>query len=215
MSKYTTELRYLVEMNFDLGLKDYPIFDELYRKPLNDKIIEHYSFREIGFETAELFKRFLNRTMNEIMPYYNQLYKSELLKFTPLASKQIIEKYVKDNEANAHQTGNGTQSTISTGTNDARSVFSETPQGLLSMSNIETDLYASSASIDKSSGTSDTSSDNTTTTTADSVGKETFTRDITGIEGDPSELLKNFRSTFLNIDMLIIDELNSLFMGIW
>ena len=83
MSKYTTELRYLIENNFDIGLKTYPIFDENYREVLNTKIINHYFFREIGMETAELFKRYLNTTMCEIMPYYNQLYKSELLEFNP------------------------------------------------------------------------------------------------------------------------------------
>lgn len=42
MSKYTTELRYLIENNFDIGLKTYPIFDENYREVLNTKIINHY-----------------------------------------------------------------------------------------------------------------------------------------------------------------------------
>lgn len=46
MSRYTIELRYLIEGNYDLGLKDYPIFDESYREQLNNKIIQHYYFRE-------------------------------------------------------------------------------------------------------------------------------------------------------------------------
>lgn len=83
MATYTTEVRRLVENHFDLGLKNYPIFDESYRAVLNDKIIKHYYFREIGFETAGLFKWYLNQKLNEIMPYYNQLYKSELLEFNP------------------------------------------------------------------------------------------------------------------------------------
>ena len=66
MSRYTIELRYLIEGNYDLGLKDYPIFDESYREQLNNKIIQHYYFREIGFETEALFKNRLNQKMNEI-----------------------------------------------------------------------------------------------------------------------------------------------------
>ena len=56
MSKYTTQLRYLIDMKYDIGLNDYPIFDENYREILNNKIINHYYTEEIGFETARLFK---------------------------------------------------------------------------------------------------------------------------------------------------------------
>ena len=84
MATYTTLVRTLVENHFDLGLKDYPIFDENYRATLNDKIIKHYYFREIGLETPGLFKFYLNQKLAEIMPYYNKLYKSELIEFNPL-----------------------------------------------------------------------------------------------------------------------------------
>ena len=104
MSMYTTELRYICETmteepleNFDnlKGVRridaiidsskgnifdfDYPIFDEAYRGVLEKKIIRHYYTREIGAETFGLFQLYLSDKMNEIMPYYNQLYASELL----------------------------------------------------------------------------------------------------------------------------------------
>ena len=49
MSKYTIELRELVGRGYGLALSDYPIFDERHRASLNQKIIDHYYFREIGF----------------------------------------------------------------------------------------------------------------------------------------------------------------------
>lgn len=104
MSTYTTELRYICETmteepleNFDnlKGVRridaiidsskgnifdfDYPIFDEAYRGILEKKILRHYYTREIGAETFGLFQLYLSDKMNEIMPYYNQLYASELL----------------------------------------------------------------------------------------------------------------------------------------
>lgn len=104
MSHYTTEVRFICE-NFS-GLDesvgydkveeviagsrekifdfDYPIFDESYRSVLETKILKHYYTREIGLETVGLWKLKLNTKMNEIMPYYNQLYESTLLKFNPL-----------------------------------------------------------------------------------------------------------------------------------
>ena len=55
MSNYTVELRQLIQNGYDIGLKDYPIFDESYRETLNNKIIMHYWMRERGAETAGLF----------------------------------------------------------------------------------------------------------------------------------------------------------------
>lgn len=104
MSKYTTEIRFICEtLNgqdtssgynsvneilsnvhskvFDF---DYPIFDEAYRPVLEKKILKHYYTREIGYETYGRFKLALDAKMNEIMPYYNKLYNSELITFNPL-----------------------------------------------------------------------------------------------------------------------------------
>ena len=93
MSTYTTELRYILESYAGLDSSteypsidkviekaraklfdfNYPIFDESYRNHLESLICLHYYRREIGFETVGLFKMYLERTMKEIMPYFNQL----------------------------------------------------------------------------------------------------------------------------------------------
>jgi len=59
----------LVEMGTDLGLSEYPIFDEEYRVGLNKKIIDHFWNREIGHESVDQFKFNLKRRMNEVMPF--------------------------------------------------------------------------------------------------------------------------------------------------
>ena len=101
MAIYTTQLRSIVEQCQDdyhvgpddftvaysrLGLDDYPIFDESYRQTLNDKIIRHYYFCEIGDETVERFRWHLRATMHEQMPYFNQLYQSLNLITDPLTN---------------------------------------------------------------------------------------------------------------------------------
>lgn len=85
MAKYTAELNEIVQINngtietiFDELLTNYPLFNPTYREELNKKIIKHYYFHEIGFETAERFVFEVNRKMDEIMVYYNQMYKSEI-----------------------------------------------------------------------------------------------------------------------------------------
>ena len=286
MSKYTTELRYLIENNFDIGLKSYPIFDENYRELLNQKIINHYYFREIGMETAELFKRYLNTTMNEIMPYYNQLYKSELLEFNPFynVDKTIVSdknnNSVSDfignttgkNQQNADtentQTNNGKQQTTTAATsvgesvgnskgsgkttNKSKRVSSDTPQGFLSINSIDSETYASAAemangetvneftvndtkatSSNSENGTTDqtnvaetkakgntTSNATTETDTANKTTSNDFENYVSHVigksEGETySEMLLKFRDTFLNIDMMIIDELKTCFMMIY
>lgn len=103
MAVYTTQLRSIVEQiqrnNLSdpddysacyhyLGLDTYPIFDETYRSKLNDKIIRHFYFREIGFETAAQFAWYLRNQMNEQMPYYNQLYESERVVIDPITNRK-------------------------------------------------------------------------------------------------------------------------------
>lgn len=103
MSIYTTQLRWPVEyaqnqagVSHDdftvaykiLGLDEYPIFDETYRQTLNDKIIKHFYFREIGFETIGQFAWFMRTTMAENMPYFNQLYQSQNLITDPLTNRK-------------------------------------------------------------------------------------------------------------------------------
>lgn len=104
MSKYTTELRFICET--EAGYEDskgfndvdsiieaaipkifnfnFPIFDESYRSVLETKILRHYYTREIGLESYGLWKLKLQTKLNEIMPYYNKLYETELLKYNPL-----------------------------------------------------------------------------------------------------------------------------------
>lgn len=277
MAKYTIELGRLLESGFDIGLDKYPIFDENYRRNLNNKIIEHFYFREIGFETAELFKRYLNRTMNEIMPYYNQLYKSELISFNPLYNVDKWEtaetdfdgkqnykgKSVLDSDFTSHSNTDNTDNfsgavnTVSNSSANAESktnetqnekhVKSDTPQGLLSIGNIESEVYASQAEFDytvknSTTNTNENASTETTQTTnntdlfnsvtdstanTDSVTNATsdtitdnftkYARHVSGkSEGETySEMLIKFRETFLNIDMLIINDLKTCFMMIY
>lgn len=102
MSQYTTQLRYILEnpmwTDERLGLSNYPIFDENYRNTLNQKIKDFYYFEEIGYETPARFCFKLRQKMNLIMPYYNKLYQSELLKIEPFLNisteNELIEKVV-------------------------------------------------------------------------------------------------------------------------
>lgn len=55
MAFVTPQLRRVLDMGYDLGLKHYPIFSESHRRELNEKIINHFRYREIGYETITQF----------------------------------------------------------------------------------------------------------------------------------------------------------------
>lgn len=91
----------------------FPIFDEAYRVPLEKKILRHYYTREICEETVGLWKLRLSDRLNMIMPYYNQMYTSELLKFNPLYDVELSRSHtgVKDSEENTNATNTNTSIT--------------------------------------------------------------------------------------------------------
>lgn len=233
MSRYTIELRYLIEGNYDLGLKNYPIFDESYREQLNNKIIQHYYFREIGFETEALFKNRLNQKMNEIMPYYNQMYESSKLKIDPLSTIDLEEVFSRKSKT----TGEGTSSTSGTGNNTNNfnstdttnygkiSKFSDIAQAQTTPNEILNDKYLTSATVDdgqdKNTNTGTNTSQTESTTSGTSTDERNLDEDTTltrkGNNGtaSESELLNMYRETFLNIDMMVIEDLSELFLGIW
>lgn len=231
MSKYTTELRWVIENGYDLQLNEYPIFDENYRQKLNQKIINHYYFREIGFETVGLFRFYLKQTMNEIMPYYNQLYESALLEIDPLNTINFTETLTRTKIGNDTKNfnedttvnSNGDSNSNSTKSTNFKDVESDTPQGMLSIGNIDGELYASYARISKNEDTTNSTAHQETTDTQkrkndekiNREDNENYTRTEKGNRESQSELLMKYRQTFLNIDMQVINELNDLFMGLY
>ena len=231
MSKYTTELRWVIENGYDLQLNEYPIFDENYRQKLNQKIINHYYFREIGFETVGLFRFYLKQTMNEIMPYYNQLYESALLEIDPLNTINFTETLTRTKIGNDTKNfnedttvnSNGDSNSNSTKNTNFKDVESDTPQGMLSIGNIDGELYASYARISKNEDTTTSTAHQETTDTQkrkndekiNREDNENYTRIEKGNRESQSELLMKYRETFLNIDMQVINELNDLFMGLY
>lgn len=190
MSKYTTELRYILETGYDLGMKDYPIWDEVHRNQLNQKIYNHYKFREIGFETVALFKDRLNTKMNEIMPKYCKLY--ELMKDKDLTENKDIYEEIQ----------NASQATGTT-TSQSKGRSSDTPMGKLN--DVYSENYATTANVGDA-------------TTKDETGATgNSERHLHGHDGN-TEYYKIYQALMkieTNLDLLIINELESLFMGIW
>ncbi len=263
MSKYTTEVRFICESKSGLensvGYDDVDnvlsnswnkifttkaeIFDENYRAIICKKILKHYYLREICGETVGVWKLWLNTRLEEILPYYNQLYKSALLEFNPLYDVDLTRTHNRTINENKTENGTSTETNTdkNTGTNSSSStvtsnstgsskdLYSDTPQGAIT--GIENETYLTNARKinNTDSGTAESSSTDSTTNerTETKNGSNSNTGTVDNTEeylervsgkqssGSYSSMLKEFRDTFLNIDMKVIAEFNDLFFGLW
>lgn len=189
MSKYTTELRWLCEnyvenhrdelTDYDLNTVDgiinasrgyvfdfdYPIFDENYRGVLENKIIKHYYTREICAETVGRWKLFLNSRLNEIMPYYNKLYDSELLEFNPFYDADYTKSGNKSGSQNGNEMGSTSKNTIGTNTNTLTGSVTDGFESDVSKSVSENTRSADSGSDERTKTGSTSSTDGGTDVT--------------------------------------------------
>lgn len=279
MSKYTTEVRFICESKSGLEnssgadnvdeviegawnnifTSKVTFFDESYRSVLCQKILKHYYLREICCETVGIWKLWMNERLETIMPYYNQLYESELIKFEPLNDVNLTRKHdrtvdgTEERNGETSDTSNGTREV--TGTNDTkeagtgktttsassdetkRDLYSDTPQG--EITGLENENYLTNArkitdgvtsSGNENTDTTrnvdnDYTENETTNNTKNGTNKVTGTSNTTedyletlvGKQGSGtySKMLMEFRDTFLNIDMMVINEFKDLFFGLW
>ena len=207
MSKYTLELRYLYEdENFNLFDFPYNLYNNDLKPWFEEKFYQHFMFYEIGFDTIGMFKQRLMSKLNDIFPYYKQLYETEIRSkgIDFMLNKDLKESYVREltSNSNSNQESNITSNSLSTA-------------GQLTPS-----LIANSQKIDKfmDSAQKDNSSSNSTSTgESNGNSREEYTLTSQGNIGITSsaELLAKWRETILNIDLMIFEECNDLFMQIF
>lgn len=253
MSKYTTEVRFICENSAGLSESegadnvdsildrcwnkvfnfDFPIFDENYRQILCRKILKHYYTREIAHETVGRWKLALNAKLNEIMPYYNQLYKSELLEFNPFYDVDLTRSRegsgTSNKTSNNTETNSGTSKNVSSesGTNntDTLNRFSDTPQNSMDTQGIADSVPLTTVTKVNEDNTTTNESTDTLTRNDTKTGNGTeninntdkYIETVKGKQGTEnySSLLKKFRETFLNIDMMIIEDCSDCFFTLW
>lgn len=211
MSNFTLQLDEVIDFGYDIGLKDYPIFEEAHRPVLNRRITDHYKFREIGQETPEMFIFSLNRKMREIMPIYNELYRTVGLKFDVLSSSDYTETVTGAADTSTSDTTTGDTTSVSDVDANSRTVNSDTPQVMLSGRGD----YASSAA-DATSKTKNVTTNSSKSDSAGTVrGTSDQTRTFKGRTGTAPGLIMEYRQSLLNVDMLIVAELEPCFMLLW
>lgn len=242
MSKYTSELRFICESLSGLSESasgnrvddiistarplifnfEYPLFDAQYAEVLETKILRHFYTREIGLETYGLWKLKLETKLVEIMPYYNQLYESELIEFNPMydvnytrsGSESLSQSESTANSLSTSETG----STSSSSQGSEWNLYQDTPQN--GLTGIDTYNYLTTATNVKNNGNSQANQSNSASTSSNgnrqALDTKGYLESIVGYRNNnPSKLLQDYRDTFLNIDMMIIKDLEELFMQLW
>ena len=229
-TKLTVELGELIENGCELFNFDYPSYYKGAEKlAFEQKIIDHYYFRQIGQETPQRFRHYIKCKLREIMPYYIQRYESVALmaagiesgEINPLEYYSMVEEGTNSESANAKRTGSGTTSMTGSGevtnTKNGTQKFSDTPQNNLS----NLDNYLTNATVnDENEHSQSSESKNGTqseTNTEESTGNGSHTLTRRGNIGVTTyaQMLEGYRQTFINVDMEVIEELNCLFLGVY
>lgn len=231
MSKYTIQVRYIVETNsspaqpipnriiealpkiFDF---DFPIFSEDYRETLESKIIAHYYTREIGLETIGLWKHYLWEQLNLIMPYYNKLYLALQEKYGVDEDIDYTILHQGTKKEDAILTGNATATDSGSGnsTNQTKNINSDFPQSPIG----STDYASSESFADTSTNTTTNSTATTETENKNNINtNDEYSQSHKGLSGRRTrgEILSTYTQELFNIDLRIILELEPLFMGVF
>ena len=211
MSKYTIEVYSLLkDKNFKMFDFDYDFYtdNQDIKQSFETKFIDTYLFNEIGQETVARSKHFLKRRLNNIMPYYKQLYETELRtkEIDFMLNKDLTETFERLVE------GENTSSVNANSTNSSNDKVKESylDQGLASIDLEDklTGVTSNNTTIDSNSVSSSTDKNSNKETT------KLISRGNIGVTSS-AELLEKWRKILINIDMLIIEECADLFMQVY
>lgn len=191
----------------NIGLAYFPIWDEAYRPILVGKIYDHFMLREIGFETIDVFQLRMRSHMNNVMPFYNELYKTQLNLIDPLSTVNLKTLFDGTNDQIVNATG--TIDAESDNKAGSRTINSDFPQSMLSGSS---DYASSGADVNSNTAVTSNSAE---TNNSDSNMVTHNESNVSGYQGLPGDIINAYRAAILNIDMMILDALEPMFLQVF
>ena len=214
MARYTIELRDIENCICYLFPRNFPFYTDSEELRLNfiQKFYDEYMFREIGFETVERFKRSLLGKLNKIMPYYTQLYHTELesKNINFMLNKDLIETFEREVSGSSEVNSNSTTNATGTSTVNSNDIMYDTPNSRID----DITKYPTQGSQGENNATSSsnaTSSNNQTGENTQTEKTSLISKGNIGITSS-AQLLKEWREVIINIDDMILNELEDLFM---
>lgn len=203
MSKYTTTLRFIIESGYELqAFKNFPIYNENQREYITSAIINHFYFREIGFETVAMFDWYLSTTLNEIMPYYNKLFEAIAMEIDPIHNHVYEENSSSEgqNSGNSNSTNNGL----------TKNIYSKPADGSVNLNDIAENMYANDVTFNKDNSNNNYEYGGT--------NKNIYTKNAKATMGiSQSEMIAKYKRNMFSVIQLLVNdkELNQCFMGVY
>lgn len=229
MSSYTIRLKNLLDSGFQIWdtERPFPLFSESHRAELQKMIEDHYYMQEIGFETPQTFKHYLNTRMREIMPKYNAMFET-VKAYDP----NMLEKWSQDEHhgSNDHDGSKGHEGAFTAGShtdthtinqNGARDISYQfdTPMNIPSINSDSPDHMSGATRNDIAQRTNQdtigTRTDNDSYTESDSYTDHDDYMNTHTEKRNYMENIEQYRAQIHDIDRLIIEELGDLFMMIF
>ena len=218
-TKVTIELRDVVENGVNIWDFDYPsYYKDEQKTAFEKKVIDHYYFRQIGQETVGRFLHCFRTKVREIMPLYIEMYKTvEIMNNldNPFDNVDMVETYSGETSGSSSgsQTSSGSTQDIVTNESNTKHRFSDTPQGTIDNLN----NYMTEGSIDdvNASGCTDSTSEGQSSQESTNEGTNNYTLTKKGNQGviTYAHDMIEFRQSIIDVDMMIINDLNDLFLG--
>ena len=232
MAKYTIELRKVCDIykreEVEKWFKSYELKDYLTpeqievitnaniwnKEKLAKKIVDHYFMREIGFETPALFSHYAKVTMQELMEEKLPLIYSSCIKYDPLINVDYTETFERKQEGTA--SNNGESNSNSKSNSESLNINNSTPQTRITKQDLESGVYANN--VAQSENNSNINDKTTTKNDGSSKSNESYKKQVkgnSGVSASAQKMIEQYRQNIIAIDRDIINELNTLFMGLY
>ena len=193
MGKYTLTIQEILSNNVNIFDFNYSFYSEEHKEQFEAKFINHFYFDEIGAETVARFKHNLKTMLNEIMPYYIHLYKTSIYEYNPILNYDLQEVITRDVSNEQEE------------------------EGTITDSNKNYDTPVNFNGNYKNSPSHINDNENTNNISRKGLVSEMHKRNTKGNIGvmTTQDLIMKERDIIINIDKLILEELNILFMGVY
>lgn len=180
---------------------EYPLSEKIDKEKFEISILNHFIMRRINFDTVLLFQMQLENKLNEIMPFYNQMFDS-------IDGWDLFADEIHNLESTT--TTNDTSTTTSENTLNATDDIRNSNMPQAQIDNVKSGSYLTNYSYNSTDNTSNGTTSGESNGTNTNILSETRNR----TPGEKIEIYKAFQNDIKNIYTLLYKDLEPLFYQI-